>query len=93
MPQKEKRQTLLFSATFPDQIQNLAQDFLRKDYLFIKVGILGGACSDVTQTILQVEAAENEKTQTLETGSRTIKNKESISVLLLLLLLLLRTTT
>ena len=67
MPQKEKRQTLLFSATFPDQIQNLAQDFLRKDYLFIKVGILGGACSDVTQTILQVEAAENEKTQTLET--------------------------
>lgn len=66
MPPKEKRQTLLFSATFPDQIQNLAQDFLRKDYLFIKVGILGGACSDVTQTILQVEAAENEKTQALE---------------------------
>ena len=66
MPPVEKRQTLLFSATFPDQIQSFAAKFLRKEYLFIKVGIVGGACSDVTQRLIQVETAEAAKTHTLE---------------------------
>lgn len=67
MPGVEERQTLLFSATFPDQIQSFASKFLRKEYLFIKVGIVGGACSDVTQRIVEVEQAESKKTAQLET--------------------------
>ncbi|XP_026526256.1 probable ATP-dependent RNA helicase DDX4 isoform X3 [Notechis scutatus] len=55
MPSKDKRQTLMFSATFPDEIQRLAGEFLRTDYLFVVVGQVGGACSDVQQTILQVK--------------------------------------
>ncbi|XP_077461382.1 putative ATP-dependent RNA helicase DDX4 isoform X2 [Stigmatopora argus] len=54
MPPKENRQTLLFSATFPEDIQRLAADFLKTDYLFLAVGIVGGACSDVEQTFVQV---------------------------------------
>ncbi|XP_061910086.1 probable ATP-dependent RNA helicase DDX4 isoform X2 [Entelurus aequoreus] len=54
MPPKENRQTLLFSATFPEDIQRLAADFLKMDYLFLAVGVVGGACSDVEQTFLQV---------------------------------------
>ncbi|XP_028252053.1 putative ATP-dependent RNA helicase DDX4 isoform X2 [Parambassis ranga] len=54
MPARENRQTLLFSATFPEDIQRLAADFLRTDYLFVAVGIVGGACSDVEQTFIQV---------------------------------------
>ncbi|XP_064414215.1 probable ATP-dependent RNA helicase DDX4 isoform X3 [Latimeria chalumnae] len=54
MPLKENRQTLMFSATFPDEIQRLAADFLKQDYLFLVVGQVGGACSDVQQNILQV---------------------------------------
>jgi len=46
MPEKGKRQTLMFSATFPDDIQTAAQDFLN-DYLFLTVGLVGGACTDV----------------------------------------------
>ena len=38
------RQTLMFSATFPAQIQRLASEFLN-NYLFLQVGIVGGACS------------------------------------------------
>jgi len=53
MPEKEKRQTLMFSATFPDDIQTAAQDFLN-DYLFLTVGLVGGACSDVTQEFHEV---------------------------------------
>nr|WHP53096.1 vasa [Trichopodus pectoralis] len=54
MPSKENRQTLMFSATFPEDIQRLAADFLKTDYLFLAVGVVGGACSDVEQTFVQV---------------------------------------
>ncbi|XP_034630631.1 probable ATP-dependent RNA helicase DDX4 isoform X1 [Trachemys scripta elegans] len=54
MPSKDRRQTLMFSATFPEEIQRLAGEFLKPEYLFVAVGQVGGACSDVQQTILQV---------------------------------------
>ncbi|KAM9509657.1 putative ATP-dependent RNA helicase DDX4 isoform 2-T2 [Guaruba guarouba] len=54
MPPKEKRQTLMFSATFPEEVRRLAAEFLKSDYLFVVVGHVGGACSDVQQNILQV---------------------------------------
>ncbi|KAL6472912.1 hypothetical protein MHYP_G00191000 [Metynnis hypsauchen] len=55
MPAKEERQTLMFSATYPEDIQRLAADFLKTDYLFLAVGVVGGACSDVEQHIIQVD--------------------------------------
>uniref|UniRef100_A0A3Q1FLK9 RNA helicase n=1 Tax=Acanthochromis polyacanthus TaxID=80966 RepID=A0A3Q1FLK9_9TELE len=54
MPSKESRQTLMFSATYPEDIQRMAADFLKTDYLFLAVGVVGGACSDVEQTLMQV---------------------------------------
>ncbi|KAG9353597.1 hypothetical protein JZ751_011717 [Albula glossodonta] len=54
MPSKEERQTLMFSATYPEDIQRMAADFLKIDYLFLAVGQVGGACSDVEQQVLQV---------------------------------------
>ncbi|XP_063278377.1 probable ATP-dependent RNA helicase DDX4 [Prinia subflava] len=54
MPPKDKRQTLMFSATFPEEVQRLAGEFLKTDFLFVVVGHVGGACSDVQQNILQV---------------------------------------
>lgn len=53
MVKSGKRQTLMFSATFPKEIQQLAGKFL-KDYLFIAVGIIGGACTDVEQNFFEV---------------------------------------
>lgn len=46
----ENRQMLMFSATFPGEIQRLAGKYLNK-YLFVTIGIVGGACSDVEQII------------------------------------------
>ncbi|XP_054571338.1 probable ATP-dependent RNA helicase DDX4 isoform X2 [Eptesicus fuscus] len=54
MPSKEQRQTLMFSATFPEEIQRMAGEFLKPNYLFVAVGQVGGACTDVQQTVLQV---------------------------------------
>ncbi|KAG8235052.1 hypothetical protein J437_LFUL014555 [Ladona fulva] len=48
-----ERQTLMFSATFPVEIQRLAGDFLN-NYLFLAVGIVGGACADVEQSFYKV---------------------------------------
>ncbi|OPJ87130.1 putative ATP-dependent RNA helicase DDX4 [Patagioenas fasciata monilis] len=54
MTPKDQRQTLMFSATFPEEVQRLAREFLKTDYLFVVVGRVGGACSDVQQIVLQV---------------------------------------
>ncbi|XP_054033806.1 probable ATP-dependent RNA helicase DDX4 [Dryobates pubescens] len=54
MPSKDERQTLMFSATFPVEVQRLAGEFLKSNYLFVVVGLVGGACSDIQQNILQV---------------------------------------
>ncbi|KAK7678402.1 DEAD-box ATP-dependent RNA helicase [Cerrena zonata] len=51
------RQTLMFSATFPRDIQMLARDFL-KDYIFLSVGRVGSTSENITQKILYVEDDE-----------------------------------
>ncbi|EGF79236.1 hypothetical protein BATDEDRAFT_35392 [Batrachochytrium dendrobatidis JAM81] len=48
------RQTLMFSATFPRNIQMLARDFLH-DYVFIAVGRVGSTSENITQNIEMVE--------------------------------------
>lgn len=53
MPDKANRQTLMFSATFPEQIQVLAKDFLN-DYIFLTVGVVGGTSSDIEQHVLKL---------------------------------------
>lgn len=52
------RQTFMFSATFPVEIQRLAGDFM-KEYIFLAVGRVGAASKDVTQRVEWVE--QNDK--------------------------------
>jgi len=54
MPAKGTRQTMMFSATFPQAIRNVAAEFLY-DFLFLAVGMVGGACTDVAQDFYYVE--------------------------------------
>jgi len=44
-------QTLMFSATFPKTVQKLAQDFLADGFVFVKVGRVGHATSNITQRV------------------------------------------
>ena len=50
----EGRQTFMFSATFPKEIQRMAMDFLQ-DYIFVAVGRVGAAGSNITQKLEYVE--------------------------------------
>nr|XP_005168847.1 DEAD (Asp-Glu-Ala-Asp) box helicase 3b isoform X3 [Danio rerio] len=58
MPPKGLRQTMMFSATFPKEIQILARDFL-EDYIFLAVGRVGSTSENITQKVVWVE--ENDK--------------------------------
>jgi len=62
MPHGEGRQTMMFSATFPANIQRLAGDFMG-DYIFLTVGRVGAASENVTQTVEYVE--QNDKLEHL----------------------------
>jgi ATP-dependent RNA helicase DDX3X len=57
-----QRQTMMFSATFPKEIQKLAADFLY-NYVWICVGRVGAAAETVEQQFRLVK--ENEKSETL----------------------------
>lgn len=54
----QDRQTLMYSATFPRTIRKLARDFLKPDYLFLKVGRVGGTTTNITQKVYWVEEEE-----------------------------------
>eukprot|EP01029_Cantina_marsupialis_P026156 TRINITY_DN695_c0_g2_i2.p1 TRINITY_DN695_c0_g2~~TRINITY_DN695_c0_g2_i2.p1 ORF type:complete len:593 (+),score=178.69 TRINITY_DN695_c0_g2_i2:62-1840(+) len=62
MPTRGDRQTFMFSATFPDQIQRLATDFLC-DHIFLAVGRVGSATESVSQSV--VWADDRDKYSTL----------------------------
>ncbi|XP_072471240.1 ATP-dependent RNA helicase DDX3X isoform X1 [Notamacropus eugenii] len=57
MPQKGVRHTMMFSATFPKEIQMLARDFL-DEYIFLAVGRVGSTSENITQKVVWVEEAD-----------------------------------
>ena len=60
MPPVGERQTLMFSATFPREIQILAQQFL-SNYLFLVIGRIGSTVSNIIQhVVLTRSEAEKE---------------------------------
>lgn len=61
MPPKSERQTLFFSATFKPEAQDIAKVFMKEDYLFITVGMVGAANEDVKQEFLRVERQEKKR--------------------------------
>lgn len=58
MPRAGERQTMLFSATFPREIQRLAADFL-SNYIFLAVGRVGSSTDLIVQKVEYVP--ENDK--------------------------------
>mmetsp|Transcript_38173 Transcript_38173/g.88261 ORF Transcript_38173/g.88261 Transcript_38173/m.88261 type:complete len:573 (-) Transcript_38173:57-1775(-) len=57
-PGEGGRQTMMFSATFPQEMQDMALDFLDPAYYGIKVGQVGHAATDVEQFFEQVSGPD-----------------------------------
>ncbi|KAG1650040.1 hypothetical protein FOA52_009525, partial [Chlamydomonas sp. UWO 241] len=61
MPPAGTRQTLMFSATFPKEIQRLASDFLA-NYVFLTVGRVGSSTELIVQHLEYVPVHEKQNT-------------------------------
>lgn len=57
MPPPGQRQTLLYSATFPKEIQQLAREFLYSHH-FLQVGRVGSTTENITQDVRWVEDSD-----------------------------------
>ncbi|XP_065855742.1 DEAD-box ATP-dependent RNA helicase 37-like [Euphorbia lathyris] len=57
MPPPGRRQTMLFSATFPKEIQRLASDFL-SNYIFLAVGRVGSSTDLIVQRVEYVHETD-----------------------------------
>ena len=57
MPPIGQRQTMMFSATFPKEIQRLASDFLG-NYIFLAVGRVGSSTDLIVQHVEQVRGGD-----------------------------------
>ena len=75
MPRSGDRQTLLFSATFPKEIQRLAADFMH-NYIFLSVGRVGSSTDLIVQHIEYVAA--NDKRQVLLDLIATVEVRQLI---------------
>jgi len=65
MPPVGERQTLMFSATFPREIQILAQHFL-KNYLFLAIGRVGSTVSNIIQHVVLTRSDEEKHSMVLD---------------------------
>ncbi|XP_074598250.1 ATP-dependent RNA helicase vasa-like [Brevipalpus obovatus] len=80
MPKAGVRQTLMYSATFEEKVQRVATEFLAADYVFVAVGVIGGANQDIIQDVLRVERSEK-RTKLMELlGTTDIKDRTMIFV-------------
>eukprot|EP00092_Neocalanus_flemingeri_P034614 GFUD01037652.1.p1 GENE.GFUD01037652.1~~GFUD01037652.1.p1 ORF type:complete len:254 (+),score=46.91 GFUD01037652.1:38-763(+) len=78
MPEKGKRQTLMFSSMCPDDIQTVAQEFL-EDYVFLTVEHDWAVCSDVQQHFHEVPKFEKrEKLEELMQDPERDPNEKTI---------------
>ena len=88
MPEKEYRQTSLFSATFPPLVQSLAKAFLR-EYVWIGIGRVGSTVQNITQKIVRATLDPQVKLKLLleaipQTDGRTlvfVRRKQTASEL------------
>lgn len=72
----DARQTFMFSATFPPEIQALAREFLR-NYVWIAVGRVGSTVENIKQQVLMATSDPNKKLELLigvlnQTDGRTL---------------------
>lgn len=63
LPAAHSRRTLMFSATFPDQVQRIAQKYMR-EYVFVAVGRVGSTINSITQRV--IKSPMNDKRSKLE---------------------------
>jgi len=79
MPGLTERQTFMFSATFPEEIQTLAGKY-QNNYVFFVVGVVGAANADVVQEVMEVEGRAKNKVLVDKLSELSVEPKNKIIV-------------
>jgi ATP-dependent RNA helicase DDX3X len=80
MPAPAGRQTAMFSATFPKEIQKLAADFLRPGYVWIAIGRVGSTTDSITQRLVKSTNSRQEKLELLHTQLNEVPGRTLVFV-------------
>ncbi|KRZ11083.1 ATP-dependent RNA helicase DDX3X [Trichinella zimbabwensis] len=77
--------TAMFSATFPAEVQSLARQFLREDFIFKIIGILGSANQDIVQSIrlAKYQAKDEQLLNILKDISQEFEGRNEIPKILI----------
>ncbi|KAI7817811.1 P-loop containing nucleoside triphosphate hydrolase protein [Gamsiella multidivaricata] len=62
LPRDEGLHMMMFSATFPKEVQAMARDFMKEDYCRLRIGRIGGTTTDIMQKVIKVEEYDKEET-------------------------------
>jgi len=79
MPGVNERRTVMFSATFPSEIQKLAKAFM-KPYVFIAVGRIGGTTENIEQRLVLASAEKRQKFELVLEELKRVRGKTLIFV-------------
>ena len=79
MPGITERQTLMFSATFPEEIQTLAGKY-QNNYVFFVVGVVGAANTDVLQEVIEVGGREKNRMLVEKLSELSVEPKNKVIV-------------
>lgn len=61
MPNKNSRLSLMFSATFSEDLRLLAEEFLKDDYIFLTLGKRGTVNADIKQEFVEIIKTDKKK--------------------------------
>ena len=76
MQDQTSRQTSLFSATFPDEVQKICKEFLKEDYFFVTIGKVGACANSVEQKFIKLEPDMNKEEELKNLIAEVPENKE-----------------
>lgn len=76
MQDQDNRQTSLFSATFPDEVQKICKEFLNEEYFFVTIGKVGSCASGVKQVFIEFTEGMNKEEELKELLVDVPENKE-----------------
>ena len=70
------------SATFPEEVQRVAKQFLKNEYMFVAVGVVGAAQTDVTQIVEEVpyRSKTDRVKEILQSNGTCLGHKECVTI-------------
>ena len=82
MPTIESRQTLMFSATFPETVKEMAKKYLKPKFVRILVGMPGSVNINITQDIMETTSTQDKYNRTFKLVNKIMEKDQKAKILI-----------